>query len=78
MAYFLCQGISEHFQNVINIRFGSGIMATIYPLFDILKLITIALIIVGLARPQEISNSVRKKQVVELILLLQLIYHLAC
>ena len=41
--------------------FGSGIKATTYPLFDILKLITIALIIVGLARPQEISNSVRTK-----------------
>ena len=41
--------------------FSSGLKAMIYPLFDILKLITIALIIIGLARPQEISNSVRTK-----------------
>ena len=64
MAYFFYK--SRHFRvNTFKMSstsdFGSGIKATIYPLFDILKLITIALIIVGLARPQEISNSVRTK-----------------
>ena len=64
MAYFFYK--SRHFRvNTFKMSstsdFGSGIKATIYPLFDILKLITIALIILGLARPQEISNSVRTK-----------------
>ena len=64
MAYFFYK--SRHFRvNTFKMSstsdFGSGIKATIYPLFDILKLITITLIIVGLARPQEISNSVRTK-----------------
>ena len=64
MAYFFYK--SRHFRvNTFKMSsisdFGSGIKATIYPLFDILKLITIGLIIVGLARPQEISNSVRTK-----------------
>ena len=64
MAYFFYK--SRHFRvNTFKMSstsdFGYGMKATIYPFFDILKLITIALIIIGLARPQEISNSVRTK-----------------
>ena len=64
MAYFFYKSRNfrvNTFKMSSTSDFGSGIKATIYPLFDILKLITIALIIVGLARPQEISNSVRTK-----------------
>ena len=61
MAYFFYK--SRHFRvNTFKMSstsdFGSGIKATIYPLFDILKLITIALIIVGLARPQKTSSGI--------------------
>ena len=41
--------------------FNIGFKSKIFPLLDIFKLITISLIIVALARPQEISNSVRTK-----------------
>ncbi len=41
--------------------FSSGLKSKIYPLLDILRLISIFLIIIALSRPQEISNSVRTK-----------------
>ena len=41
--------------------FGIGLKSRIYPVLDILKLLTITMIIIALARPQEISNSVRTK-----------------
>ena len=41
--------------------FNIGLTSKIYPILDMLKLITISLVIVALARPQEISNSVRTK-----------------
>ena len=41
--------------------FGIGLKSRIYPLLDILKLLTITMIIIALSRPQEISNSVRTK-----------------
>ena len=41
--------------------FNIGLKSKIYPILDILKLITISLVIIALARPQEISNSVRTK-----------------
>jgi len=41
--------------------FRIGLKSRIYPLLDILKLLTIAMIIIALSRPQEISNSVRTK-----------------
>ncbi len=41
--------------------FNIGLKSKIYPILDMLKLLTISLVIVALARPQEISNSVRTK-----------------
>ena len=41
--------------------FNIGLKSKIYPILDVLKLLTISLVIVALARPQEISNSVRTK-----------------
>ena len=41
--------------------FRVGFKSRIYPVLDILKLLTITMIIIALARPQEISNSVRTK-----------------
>ena len=41
--------------------FSIGLKSRIYPVLDILKLLTITMIIIALARPQEISNSVRTK-----------------
>ena len=41
--------------------FRIGLKSRIYPVLDILKLLTITMIIIALARPQEISNSVRTK-----------------
>jgi len=41
--------------------FNIGLKSKIYPILDIIKLLTISLVIVALARPQEISNSVRTK-----------------
>ena len=41
--------------------FNIGFKSKFFPILDIFKLITISLIIVALARPQEISNSVRTK-----------------
>jgi Ca-activated chloride channel family protein len=41
--------------------FNIGLKSKIFPILDVFKLITISLIIVALARPQEISNSVRTK-----------------
>ena len=44
-----------------NSDFRIGLKSRIYPVLDILKLLTIAMIIIALSRPQEISNSVRTK-----------------
>ena len=41
--------------------FRIGLKSRIYPVLDILKLLTITMIIIALSRPQEISNSVRTK-----------------
>ena len=41
--------------------FNMGFKSRIYPILDILKILTTSLVIIGLARPQEISNSVRTK-----------------
>ena len=41
--------------------FSIGLKSRIYPVLDILKLLTITMIIIALSRPQEISNSVRTK-----------------
>ena len=41
--------------------FRIRLKSRIYPVLDILKLLTITMIIIALARPQEISNSVRTK-----------------
>ena len=41
--------------------FNIGLKSKIYPILDMLKLLTISLVIVALARPQKISNSVRTK-----------------
>ena len=41
--------------------FSIGLKSRIYPVLDIFKLLTITMIIIALARPQEISNSVRTK-----------------
>ena len=41
--------------------FSIGLKSRIYPVLDIFKLLTITIIIIALARPQEISNSVRTK-----------------
>lgn len=41
--------------------FNIGLKSKIYPILDMLKLLTISLVIIALARPQEISNSVRTK-----------------
>ena len=44
-----------------NSDFRIGLKSRIYPVLDILKLLTITMIIIALSRPQEISNSVRTK-----------------
>ena len=41
--------------------FNMGFKSRIYPILDILKILTTSLVIIALARPQEISNSVRTK-----------------